>query len=137
MSFVAAIRKAWQNTKEMPSLLRIYCRAAMVVAPLLLMFLIHPLREWIVNGKAMSYREFWSSGVGVSLGVLIVLIAIGGWGEHRSQARGKGAHVRAQGSASSRRRALGEKRSEVETTRCRRDQRVQAQWFWLLLPKQK
>ncbi|MGH8164690.1 MAG: hypothetical protein ACREP1_10185, partial [Rhodanobacteraceae bacterium] len=80
MSFVAAIRNAWRNTKEMPSLLRIYCRAAMVVAPLILIFLFYPLQEWNVNGKTMSYREFWSSGVGVSLGILIVLIAIGGWG---------------------------------------------------------
>jgi len=44
--------------------------------------------------------------------------------EHRSRSREQGAHVRAQGRASSRRRAIGKKRRAVEPTGCRRDHRV-------------
>src|SRR6185437_13668261 len=40
-----------------------------------------------------------------------------------------GAHVRAQGCASSRRRAPGEKRREVEPTRCRRDRHAERNGF--------
>ena|SRR6185437_1726441 len=50
--------------------------------------------------------------------------------EHRSRSRGKGAHVRAQGGASSRRRASGEKRRVVSATGSCRNRHARAQWLW-------
>ena len=50
-------------------------------------------------------------------------------GEHRSAKREQGAHVRAQGRASSRRPAWREKRSAIEPTRCRRDRHARRNGF--------
>src|SRR5579875_2057331 len=60
------------------------------------------------------------------MAVLSELSAPSHGAEHRSRARGKGAHVRAQGCASSRRRAPGEKRRAVEPTGRWRDRHAGA-----------
>jgi hypothetical protein len=80
MNIVALVRGAWQNTKDMPFLLRMYCQGAMVAAPLLLLFLSLPLFDWTVNDRPVPYAELWSSGAGMALSLLLALAGVGGWG---------------------------------------------------------
>lgn len=80
MNIVIAVRRAWQNTKDMPFLLRMYCQGAMVVAPLLLFFLVLPLFDWNVNNRPLSYTELWSSGAGMASSLCLALAGLGGWG---------------------------------------------------------
>jgi hypothetical protein len=70
----------WRNSKEMPVLLRTLCQGGMVAGPLLLLFLIVPVAPWTVNGKPMSYAEFWTSGAGLSAALFVGLITLGTWG---------------------------------------------------------
>ena len=79
MNIVAPVRGAWQNTKDMPLLLRVYCQGAMLVAPLLLLFIALPLFDWAVNGRVVSYAELWSSGAGVILSLCLALLGFGAW----------------------------------------------------------
>lgn len=80
MNYVAALRRAWKNTKDMPLLLRMYCQGAMFVAPVILFFLVVPLFEWTVDDKPMSYVELWRTGAGLAIGGCLVLVGLGGWG---------------------------------------------------------
>ena len=77
MSNVTSI---WQNTKEMPQLLRMFCRGAMVAPPILALLLVLPLMEWTVNGRKVSYSELWSSGAGPVMLAFMVTAAAGAWG---------------------------------------------------------
>ncbi|MBU6478543.1 MAG: hypothetical protein KGQ32_11500 [Xanthomonadaceae bacterium] len=52
--------------------------------------------------------------------------------ETRSRSREQGAHVRGHGWPSSRRRAIGEHRREVEATRRCRDRHARRNGLWLL-----
>ena len=95
MNIAAAVRGAWQNTQDMPALLRMYCQGAMVVTPLLLLLLVLPLFEWTVNGRRVSYAELWSSGAGVVLGVCLALSGLGAWGLAARSSRARWACVAA------------------------------------------
>jgi hypothetical protein len=64
----------------MPLLLRVLCQGGMVAGPLLLLFLIVPVAPWTVNGRPMSYAEFWVSGAGLSAALFVGLICLGTWG---------------------------------------------------------
>ena len=70
----------WRNTRRMPFLLRLWCQGGMVAGPILLLFAIFPIADWTVNGRAMSYGEFWTSGAGASMATFVSLITIGAWG---------------------------------------------------------
>lgn len=70
----------WRNTKEMPELIGLACRGAMVAGPVLLIVLLIPGIDWNVNGRPMSYSEVWRSGVGASALSFIVFVTIGAWG---------------------------------------------------------
>lgn len=80
MKYIEAIRTSWQNTQEMPALLRIFCRGGMVAAPILFLFLVLPIAPIKVNGQPVSYADLWSSGIGEILVLFIGLIGIGAWG---------------------------------------------------------
>jgi hypothetical protein len=77
---ILLLRARWRNTHQMPSLLRMFCQGGMVAAPLLFLASVVPMGGFSVNGKNMSYREFWLSGAGLSAAVLALLIAVGCWG---------------------------------------------------------
>lgn len=70
----------WQNTKGMPLLLRLLIQGAMVATPILLLFLVLPIAEWEVDGRAVSYSELWSAGEGPALAVALALAGAGAWG---------------------------------------------------------
>jgi hypothetical protein len=74
------IGRYWRNSGEMPRRLRMLCRGAMIGGPILLLFVLAPIRDWDVNGKAMSYGEFWRSGAGLSALCFVGLITVGVWG---------------------------------------------------------
>ena len=52
----------------------------MVATPILLLFLVLPIAEWEVDGRAVSYTELWSSGEGAALAVSLALAGVGAWG---------------------------------------------------------
>jgi len=70
----------WRNTKSLPFLLRLLIQGAMVATPILLLFLVFPIAEWEVDGRAVSYTELWSSGGGAALAVSLALAGAGAWG---------------------------------------------------------
>ena len=74
------ISSLWRNTKEMPSLLRMFCQGAMVAPPILALLLVFPLMDWTVNGRQVSYAELWSSGAGPIMLTSMVLAAAGAYG---------------------------------------------------------
>ena len=74
------LRTYWNNTKEMPFLLRVLCQGGMFAGPILLVFLALPIADWTFNGKRMSYSELRSSGVGLVMLVFIGLVIVGTWG---------------------------------------------------------
>jgi hypothetical protein len=56
------------------------CQGAMVVGPILFVFLVLPIVDWPINGRQMSYAELWKSGAGLAFGLFLFLITIGAWG---------------------------------------------------------
>jgi hypothetical protein len=72
--------KIWRNTSGMPFLLRIWCQGGMIAGPILLFFVLFPVTDWTVNGREMSYREFWSSGAGATAATFVGLFTVGAWG---------------------------------------------------------
>jgi hypothetical protein len=56
------------------------CQGAMVVGPILFVFLVLPIFDWPINGREMSYAELWKSGAGLAFGLFLFLITIGAWG---------------------------------------------------------
>lgn len=77
---IEQITSYWRNTKSLPFLLRMIIQGAMVSAPVLLIFVLLPITEWEINGRRLSYTEFWSSGEGVALTIFLVLGIVGSWG---------------------------------------------------------
>ena len=75
-----ALVALWRNTKEMPALLRMFCQGAMVAPPLLAVVLLVPLTNWNVNGREVHYSELWSSGAGLTMLVLLLMVSAGSWG---------------------------------------------------------
>ena len=80
MTVLSLVKSSWQNTKTMPSLLRMFSQGVMVAPPILLLFLVLPLTDWSVNGKSMSYTDLWRSGAGVIAATTLLLATFGGWG---------------------------------------------------------
>lgn len=70
----------WRNTQDLPRLLKVLCRGAMVASPILLLFLVVPLFDWTVDGRKVSYGELWASGTGLALLLALSLASIGSWG---------------------------------------------------------
>jgi hypothetical protein len=80
MASLKLVRDLWHNTYEMPRLVRMLCQGAMTAAPILGAVTLVPGLDWNVNGRNMTYREVWSSGIGASILVSMLLVTIGGWG---------------------------------------------------------
>jgi hypothetical protein len=80
MASLKVVRDLWHNTHEMPWLVRMLCQGAMTAAPILGAVTLVPGIDWNVDGRDMTYREVWSSGVGASILVSMLLVTIGGWG---------------------------------------------------------
>jgi hypothetical protein len=74
------VSSLWRNTKQMPPLLRMFCQGAMVVPPILALFLVLPLVDWTVNESELSYSELWSSGAGPVMLASMLMAAAGAWG---------------------------------------------------------
>jgi len=74
------IRGWWRNTKDLPFPLDMLCQGAMVAGPILFVFLVLPIIDWTIDGRQMSYAEFWKSGAGLAFGLFLFLITIGAWG---------------------------------------------------------
>lgn len=70
----------WRNTRHMPWLLRQICQGGMLAGPILLFFVLLPLADYRINGRSMSYSEFWFSGAGASAALFVSLIIVGCWG---------------------------------------------------------
>ena len=64
----------------MPLLLRVWSQAGMVAGPVLLCFVVLPISDWTVNGRRMSYADFWASGAGASAALFVGLLTVGPWG---------------------------------------------------------
>jgi hypothetical protein len=77
---VRRVSEYWANTAELPWFVSLYCKAGMVVAPILFFFVLIPTNSWNVNGQPMSYGEFWRSGAAVSALLVSGLMSVGGWG---------------------------------------------------------
>lgn len=80
MRALTIIRGWWRNTKDLPFPLDMLCQGAMVVAPILLVFVALPIVDWTINGRQMSYAELWKSGAGLAFGLFLFLVMIGSWG---------------------------------------------------------
>jgi hypothetical protein len=80
MDALAIIKERWRNTKDLPFPLDMLCQGAMVVSPILFMFLVLPIVDWTINGRQISYAELWRSGAGLAFGLFLFLIIIGAWG---------------------------------------------------------
>jgi hypothetical protein len=80
MATLKIVRDLWRNTDEMPWLMRMLCQGAMVAAPCLGAVTLVPGVDWNINGRDMTYREVWSSGIGASILVSMLLVTVGGWG---------------------------------------------------------
>ena len=80
MSLMILLAVWWENTKDMPRLLRMLCRGGMVATPILFAFLALPIANYHVNGHDMTYSELWLSGTGIVFTVFLGLGGIGSWG---------------------------------------------------------
>jgi hypothetical protein len=80
MASLAIIRGWWRNTKDLPFPLDMLCQGAMVVAPILFVFVALPIVDWTINGRQMSYAELWKSGAGLAFGLFLFLVMMGSWG---------------------------------------------------------
>jgi hypothetical protein len=79
-SFFSTLGVRWRNTREMPSLLRMFCQGGMTAGPLLFIAFALPMGNIGVNGRTMSYGEFWSSGAGAGTELFLLMVTIGFWG---------------------------------------------------------
>ena len=70
----------WRNTYEMPVIFRVLCQGGMVVGPFFLLLMAIPLKDWEVDGRQLSYAEFWSSGYGPAFSAAMALFSAGTWG---------------------------------------------------------
>jgi hypothetical protein len=81
MNVIRNLRAWWQNTHDMPFMLRMFCQGAMVVTPFFALTLVFPIFPWYeVNGRPMSYAHLWSSGVAPAMLAELVLVGTGCWG---------------------------------------------------------
>ena len=74
------LRAYWRNTKDMPSLMGTLCQGGMVAGPILFIFVVLPIADWTVNGREMTYSEFWGSGAGIWAVLFVGLVTGGMWG---------------------------------------------------------
>jgi hypothetical protein len=62
MRVLTTIQAWWNNTRELPLLIRALCQGGMVAGPMMFTFLALPIVEWTIDGRRMSYRELWVTG---------------------------------------------------------------------------
>jgi len=79
------LREYWTNTRELPLVVRMLCRAGMLVAPFFLVMLILPT-EWAVDGRQMSSAELWRSGQAIAVALPLLLYGTSAWGLAARQA---------------------------------------------------
>lgn len=75
-----ALLRTWNNTYEMPPLMRMLCQGAMLAGPILLLTLLVPVADWTVNRRKVSYHELWASGAAIAFLAFTLLVALGSWG---------------------------------------------------------
>jgi len=80
MAILERIQSCFKNVKEMPFILGSLCSGGMIAAPILLLFILLPIADWEIDGRAMSYQEMWLSGDAAALAACFLLLAAGAWG---------------------------------------------------------
>ena len=68
----------WENFKSMPLILKFLTAHAIACAGFLVGSVI-PHNSFLINGRSVTYVEWWSSGTGVYASVLGMLMAIAGF----------------------------------------------------------
>ena len=68
----------WENFRDMPTGLKFF--AAQALAGLLFIFgSVVPHKSFSIDGRSVTYSEWWSSGVGIYVSVLGAVLAIAGY----------------------------------------------------------
>src|SRR5579863_9513190 len=81
MNFVRNLMAWWQNTRDMPFLLRVFCSGGMVVPPLFVpIFIVPDIGTYELNGRPVSFAQFWSSGAAPEIFAALFLVCAGCWG---------------------------------------------------------
>ncbi len=79
----------WRNTRSMPSLVRMFCQGSMLVPPIFVVLAAWPISDWSVNGKNLTYSEFWASGPAPTIASGLILVTIGAWGAAARNSRSR------------------------------------------------
>src|SRR5580704_15514425 len=81
MTFVRKLMAWWRNTRDMPLLLRVFCVGGMLVPLLFLpIFIVPNISTYELNGRPISFAQFWSSGMAPEIFAALLLVCAGCWG---------------------------------------------------------